>query len=44
MNKEELLNIKGGVSKGLILGAAGVIITFLIGLFDGYMRPLSCNK
>ena len=44
MSKEELLEIKGGVSKGLIIGGVGILITFLIGLFDGYMRPLSCNK
>ena len=44
MNNEELIKIEGGVSKGIVLGAAGVIISFLIGVFDGYYRPLACNK
>ena len=44
MSNEELLNIKAGVSKGVIIGVSGAIITFLIGLFDGYFRPLSCNS
>ena len=44
MNKEELSDIKGGVAKELVIGISGMIITFLIGLFDGYFRPLSCNK
>ena len=44
MSKEELTSIKGGISKTIIAGAAGVIITFVIGLIDGYLRPLSCNK
>ena len=43
MTKEELMNVKGGVSKSIIVGAVGAIITFLIGVFDGYFRPLSCN-
>jgi lactobin A/cerein 7B family class IIb bacteriocin len=41
---EELKQINGGVIKwGLgIAIAAGV--TFIIGLVDGYVRPLACNK
>jgi len=44
LKKEELLNIKGGgFSFGISFGiAAG--ITFLIGLIDGYVRPLACRK
>ena len=43
MNKEELMKINGGgfsLSTGIIFGG---IITFLIGLFDGYVRPLACK-
>ncbi len=43
MNKEELMKINGGgfsLSAGLIFGG---ILTFLIGLFDGYVRPLACK-
>lgn len=44
LNKEELLNINGGgFHFGIGIGiAAG--ITFLIGLIDGYVRPLVCRK
>lgn len=44
LEKEELKNIKGGAFH-LTLGfgiAAG--ITFIIGVIDGYIRPLACNK
>lgn len=44
MDKEELFLIKGGVSKYVLGGIAGTVITFIIGLIDGYLRPLSCNK
>lgn len=44
MTKEELLNVTGG---GLSLGAAfgiGALITFIIGVVDGYLRPQSCKS
>ncbi len=43
LTKEELHNIRGGAisfGTGLLI-AAGVI--FLIGVIDGYIRPLKCN-
>ncbi len=42
LNKEELLKIKGGFSLNLALGI-GAAIVFLIGVVDGYIRPLKCN-
>ena len=43
----ELKMINGGAASGK-WGAIGVIIgivaTFLSGLLDGYLRPLSCNS
>lgn len=44
LKKEELLNINGGgfhigIGVGIVAG-----ITFLIGLIDGYVRPLACRK
>ena len=44
MSNEELLNIYGGVSKTFIVGGVSIVISFLIGLIDGYLRPLGCNK
>ena len=44
MNNEELLNTKAGISKGIIIGGISIIISFLIGVVDGYLRPLSCNR
>lgn len=43
LNEKELKKINGGgisLGTGLLIGA-GVI--FLIGLVDGYIRPLKCN-
>ena len=43
LTKNELLNIQGGgVSFGL-LTLLGAGIVFLIGVIDGYVRPLKCN-
>lgn len=45
LNKEDLLNVIGGSSSGKI--GLGIIITavgtFIIGLIDGFLRPLKCN-
>ena len=43
INEEDLRNIQGG---GLsVWGAIGIgtIVTFLIGVIDGFVRPLKCN-
>lgn len=43
MSKEELLQINGGgfsLGLGLVLGG---LVTFFIGLIDGYTRPLACR-
>ena len=40
----ELKQINGGAFKFGLSAIIGAGITFLIGLIDGYMRPLSCNK
>ena len=43
LNNKELSQINGGgISFGIgCLIAAGIV--FLIGVIDGYMRPLKCN-
>lgn len=44
LKNEELLKINGGgfsISLGVILGG---LLTFFIGVFDGYTRPLACHK
>jgi len=43
LNKQELMSINGGgisLGAGLLIGAG---IVFLIGVIDGYIRPLKCN-
>ena len=44
MSNEELSMVKGGLSKTVLFGTIGLAITFIIGLVDGFMRPLSCNS
>ena len=43
LNNKELMQVKGG---GISLGT-GLLITagvvFVIGIIDGYVRPLKCN-
>lgn len=41
-NKMKVINGGGSFSIGLILGL-GSIINFLIGVIDGYTRPLACR-
>lgn len=43
LGKKELLKINGGgmsVGFGLLIGAG---IVFIIGIIDGFVRPLQCN-
>ncbi|MDD3341098.1 MAG: hypothetical protein PHN72_02730 [Bacilli bacterium] len=43
LSKQELLKTEGGsLSVGAILAITGGVI-FLIGVIDGYTRPLKCN-
>lgn len=42
LDNENLNTITGG-GKGLWLAIAGFGI-FIVGVFDGFMRPLKCNK
>ncbi len=44
MSSEELMNIQGGIGKTCFYGILVGAITFLIGLFDGIIRPFSCNE
>ncbi len=44
LNNFELQNISGGGFKiGMIFGI-GALITFFLGLIDGFARPLPCRK
>lgn len=42
LNNNELKQITGGINIGNIFIIGGIIV-FLIGLVDGYVRPLKCN-
>lgn len=44
LTNQALYEIKGGIGKWTVVTIAGSIITFIIGVIDGYMRPLKCNK
>jgi lactobin A/cerein 7B family class IIb bacteriocin len=41
LSKKELLEIKGGGAGTVLIIVAGIV--FLIGVIDGYVRPLGCN-
>jgi hypothetical protein len=44
LNREELKEISGGFTTLYKILFAGGIITFIIGLIDGFTRPLKCNR
>ena len=43
LTREEEKNIVAGYSLARMFSVAG-ILTFLIGIIDGYVRPLKCNN
>ncbi len=44
LTDNELLNIEGGAVSWTTIGVVlGGIVTLLVGVFDGYFRPLKCN-
>ena len=43
INNEELYDIKGGAAKYMLGFAIGAALSFIIGVIDGYLRPLKCN-
>lgn len=44
LDNDELMSINGGgFNFGIIIGISAAI-TFIIGIIDGYLRPLVCRK
>lgn len=43
LNDIELKQINGGAFKFGVISFIGAGISFIVGIIDGYMRPLSCN-
>ena len=43
LSNEELSNIKGGAIKTGVVAIIIAGVTFIIGVIDGYLRPLRCN-
>lgn len=41
ISNKELKNVKGGGAGTILLIIAGIV--FIIGVIDGYVRPLRCN-
>ncbi len=41
LSNQKLMNIKGGFFKKFVFIGGGII--FLIGVIDGFVRPLKCN-
>ncbi|MEG0021591.1 MAG: class IIb bacteriocin, lactobin A/cerein 7B family [Bacilli bacterium] len=41
LNNKELMEVKGGGAGTILIIIAGIV--FLIGVIDGYVRPLPCN-
>ena len=43
IEERELENLKGGGISPWVVTGIGTLIVFLIGVYDGFTRPLSCN-
>ena len=43
LTKQEMMDIKGGIGAWGVAGIVGAVI-FIIGVIDGYVRPLACQK
>lgn len=43
LNDKELNNISGGGISWSIIAGIGMLITLIVGVADGYVRPLKCN-
>ncbi len=44
LTNEDLYNVKAGAIKASILALIAAGVTFIIGVVDGYLRPLKCNR
>jgi len=44
MTREELENVVGGISWGMLWTGIGAAVTFLLGFFDGIANPIKCGK
>lgn len=43
LTKKEMMNVSGGIGAWGVAGIVGAVI-FIIGVIDGYVRPLACQK
>lgn len=43
LKKEELMAINGGAVSTSLIALIGAGVVFLIGVIDGFVRPLKCN-
>lgn len=44
LNKEQLLNVYGGTVDFGVVGVVIAAVMFVIGVIDGYIRPLKCKE
>ncbi len=44
IEEKELENVKGGGISPWLAAGLGAVLVFIIGIYDGFTRPLSCNK
>ncbi|MBQ7104832.1 MAG: hypothetical protein IJN90_03150 [Bacilli bacterium] len=44
IREKELENVKGGGISPWIAFGVGAAVVFLIGLYDGFVRPLGCRE
>ncbi len=43
LTEKEMLNVYGGKVSWSLITTIGGVITLLVGIIDGFFRPLKCN-
>ena len=44
LNENELHKVTGGSINWTTISIIGTVISFIAGIVDGYLRPISCHK
>lgn len=43
LNKNEMLKVNAGAVSGGVIAAICIGVSFIVGIFDGYVRPFKCR-
>lgn len=44
LNQDEMKQVQGGGVNWSLVAGIGAVISFIIGVIDGYVNPIKCNS